>query len=528
MIKRRKVVSKNESWRGEKNLSLKATKRTVAKNVHFLGAFSLVLGCLWYCVGLPRLFFSDHYYYSNEGSSSLSNNNKQHRNPWDSQLPAITPLFQTENPVILRRHNCIAKIQEHQLSTIRLHSPLNFNPVKKIQLLLVDPAYHGNVGDVMITAGEHQLLRRLGWTVNVPSTTSSHRTSRNNNNYHYQECHYVQANEFVPHCEEVINDHGSITQKHNNTNNLSQLDHKLAIWHGGGNWGDLWPVVHKLRIEHSFRALVRNYSVVGMPQSLYYKSKETESFDARLLKREIRVGTELRLLGASGSRSNNNITGHNQSVVLSWREYESYERAKQLYPFIKHLLLPDVAFQLGPYQRELIGSVERVDFLFLLRRDHESTLVVLPAKGEEDDDGYTPRPSNTTVAEVILDAVVSATNDSGSNKSFRVVDWPDRLRIFHSDDPFFTKTSIQLLSVGRVVICDRLHAAILAYLAGIPFVFIDPLTGKISKALRVAFDTWDGCRASGTATTMESLWYSEAGSLIEAVNQATQLLFLSA
>ena len=31
------------------------------------------------------------------------------------------------------------------------------------------------------------------------------------------------------------------------------------------------------------------------------------------------------------------------------RTHGSYDRGKQLYPFAKHALVPDIAFQLGPY-----------------------------------------------------------------------------------------------------------------------------------------------------------------------------------
>jgi hypothetical protein len=64
-------------------------------------------------------------------------------------------------------------------------------------------------------------------------------------------------------------------------------------------------------------------------------------------------------------------------------------------------------------------------------------------------------------------------------------------------DIFFTKTAIELLSLGKVVVCDRLHAAILSYLVGLPFVYIDQVSGKITKTLSVAFQ-----KDSGNATTI--------------------------
>ena len=103
------------------------------------------------------------------------------------------------------------------------------------------------------------------------------------------------------------------------------------------------------------------------------------------------------------------------------------------------------------------------------------------------------------------------------SKSYRIVDWPDRHAVFHDDDPFFTETSIQLLSMGRIVIYDRLHAAILAFLAEIPFVYINPSTGKISKCLRVAMDFCN-------PTAKDELGFDHGHNLTDAIAKASKLL----
>jgi len=43
-----------------------------------------------------------------------------------------------------------------------------------------------------------------------------------------EQCHYVQANYFYKLCTDVVraSDH---------------TINKVALWHAGGNWGDLWP-----------------------------------------------------------------------------------------------------------------------------------------------------------------------------------------------------------------------------------------------------------------------------------------------
>jgi len=443
-----------------------------------------------------------------------NNNTNGRKLPWRSHLPEAIPLFQTKNPAIYRRHQCLAKIQEHQLSTMKsyLGQQDRSSPPSNSHVLLVDPAYHCNVGDLMITMGERKILERLGYNINSNSSCALDQSL----SISYSECHYMQSSELVPYCEDILYHHqkGPITQT------IKTQQRKFALWHGGGNWGDLWPSVQKVRIEQSFRSLLRNnYIILGMPQSLYYQHQETEAFDARLLKREIRIGKEL---GANTDAI----------VALSWREYESYQRAKQLYPFLDNILLPDVAFQLGPYQRETVGDLEQVDFLFLLRRDQESVLLPPLVKNEEtDDDDQSNILDITTISKLISDTVHAAMDTNAPEKSFHVVDWPDRLRLFQSDDPYFTKTAIQLLSLGRVVICDRLHAVILAFLAGMPFIYIDPLTGKITKSLKVALTAaGEGClggQHTNGADTMEFLWYAQAHNLTEAIVKGGHMLRLS-
>ena len=72
-------------------------------------------------------------------------------------------------------------------------------------LLLVDPAYHGNVGDNLIAYGELVLMERLGFT-------------------NHTECHILQSQGLSQSCD-----------------NFSHFDNGgLAWWQGGGNWGDLY------------------------------------------------------------------------------------------------------------------------------------------------------------------------------------------------------------------------------------------------------------------------------------------------
>ena len=346
-----------------------------------------------------------------------------------------------------------------------------------------DPAYHANVGDHMITLGELEFLQRLGI-----------------NRSQIRQCSYVQAGSYVPPCEALLNaTSATLLASESKSPNV-------ALWHGGGNWGDVWKKVQPQRIA-SFAWLLQgsNHStVVGMPQSLFYNNPTMAKSDATLLKQSVTKGLGSTASSTGNGGPDNGSMSAKSRVHLAWREYESYEQAQVLYPFVSHLLIPDIAFQLGPYQKlpQPPGSASDMDLVLFLRSDHESVL---------------SQYRNKRAVKQVLTSI-----PGGERLKFMIVDWADRLELFDSQDPFFTVTSLQLLSMGKVVICDRLHAAILCYLVGVPFVYIDQVTGKISKSLRVAFDSWDGCNDGDVA-----MW-AGAKSFPSAVEIAIKFLGTSA
>ena len=119
------------------------------------------------------------------------------------------------------------------------------------------------------------------------------------------------------------------------------------------------------------------------------------------------------------------ISSAPERVVLTWREKESYNEAVKIYPFVRNILVPDIAFQLGPFVK---GQSATFDLLLFLRNDKESTL---------------------TRSESYIQSIIP------KDVTYRVVDWPDQLKIFNTRDYFFTQRSVDLLSLGKVVVCDR-------------------------------------------------------------------------
>jgi exopolysaccharide biosynthesis predicted pyruvyltransferase EpsI len=392
---------------------------------------------------------------------------------------------------------------------------------------LVDPAYHRNVGDHMITLGELEFVRRsLG-------ALEGHRgddeeesaTGRRTMTMKVDQCGYVQSGSFAEPCDAYLSRtmkeaattaaKSSALAAHDVGSSSSSspilADQRVALWHGGGNWGDLWRTLHPARIRSLESLLRHQYAVVGMPQSLYYRDASRAEDDAQLLWDSIARGLQHEPEGErNASAPWTNLTQQQQlqrtdplvrvaksRVFLCWREVESYQQAERLYPFVTNLLVPDIAFQLGPYDRPA-PTTPTLDLVLLLRDDHESTQQEYRSKA---------------AVRSLLSEIPGA-----DRLSFRIVDWDDRLELFESDNIFFSETSIQLLSMGRVVICDRLHAAILCYLTGIPFVYLDQVSGKITKTLNVAFDSDPICRDS------EAAMWSRAENVTHALETAAAFL----
>ena len=80
------------------------------------------------------------------------------------------------------------------------------------------------------------------------------------------------------------------------------------------------------------------------------------------------------------------------------------------------------------------------------------------------------------------------------------------------------KSSIAMFASGKVLITDRLHASILAFLMHKPHVYVDQMYGKIRKTREVAFDVSEKCG------DREEMKFDEAENIEEAVVKAARIL----
>eukprot|EP00834_Sanchytrium_tribonematis_P003644 NODE_148_length_15570_cov_0.950100.p2 type:complete len:687 gc:universal NODE_148_length_15570_cov_0.950100:14922-12862(-) len=132
----------------------------------------------------------------------------------------LKPLM-IDAPRILRRFQCLNKIQEAYLDTFKKVLP------KHTSAFLMDAPDHENLGDSFIWLGEEIAMAKLG--INLKSCTTS-------------KCRKVLKNK--------------------------EINNEVILMHGGGNWGDLYRWSPELR-----NSVVKKYpdnKIVFMPQSVFY------------------------------------------------------------------------------------------------------------------------------------------------------------------------------------------------------------------------------------------------------------------
>jgi len=212
--------------------------------------------------------------------------------------------------------------------------PVVLNPVlRRSNLLIVDPAYHQNLGDNLLAYGEFEFAICMGWS---PAR--------------FRTCGIYQSWGMNKDC-------GDFSE--------FAKDTKQVWWHAGGNWRDLWGhKLHQSRLDSIVTMLNAGMTVVGMPQSYYYGIEATALADATRLSAKIYA-----TVGYGVGK---------KKVLLAWRQLDSYQKAMEIYPFLTNVLSPDIAFSVGP----LMGNdrpftypdKNSFDMILLLRTDRESTM----------------------------------------------------------------------------------------------------------------------------------------------------------
>lgn len=228
----------------------------------------------------------------------------------------------------------------------------------------------------------------------------------------------------------------------------ARLGDGAILLSGGGNFGDIWKGPQRLREQ-----VVRDFPnarIVQLPQSVMFRDQD-ELARARAI---FDAHPALTLL-VRDRRSFRFVSGNFRAPAL---------------------LCPDMALWLGAIARP---SPAKREIVWLARTDRESAVGSPPASVETVDWLNEPPAPELRLESFLRELVVEHPRAERMLRKTlsRVADRAAANRL---------RRGCAMLSEGRVVITDRLHAHILSLLLGIPSVILDNSYGK----LRDFYDTW--------------------------------------
>jgi pyruvyl transferase EpsO len=279
------------------------------------------------------------------------------------------------------------------------------------RICIVDPPDHPNVGDNAIFLGELDFIRRRFPEAGVT---------------------FFDRSNYTDGCDRFI------------------ASSSLLLFHGGGNFGEIWP------IHHSFRLHILNrfphLPTIQLPQSISFVHPQAIAETARAIDKRA-------------------------DFKLLLRDETSLQFARRHFS-CESLLCPDMAFSMEPIRR-LPPSVE---YLGLLRTDKEvranhadviRALKQASTSVEVADWLQPPRSIVSRLDRKLSRAWAKWSGLAGVSQSLALA-----LRERYARDRLSFGTS--LLSRGACVVTDRLHAHILSCLLEIENFVFDSLDGKIS------------------------------------------------
>jgi len=225
----------------------------------------------------------------------------------------------------------------------------------------------------------------------------------------------------------------------------------FILLHGGGNLGDLWPRIQRLR--ERVIADFPGRRIVQLPQSIHFADRGTLA------------------------RAREVFDRHHDLTILV-RDTVSLDLARREFQATT-MLCPDMAFYLGPLS---MPREKDVDVLWLRRTDLEAVTHhgAIAGTGTVVTDWLDPRePMIRRVREAVQPLLLRH---------------PRKLRLLRQlTEASFDYQAGQRMDIGcrllaraRVVVTDRLHGHILSLLLGIPQVLLDNSYGK----LRHFHETW--------------------------------------
>ncbi len=250
----------------------------------------------------------------------------------------------------------------------------------------------------------------------------------------------------------------------------------LILLHGGGNFGDVWPVHQRFR-----RKVIERYpnnQALVFPQSVQYSSHENLIADARA------------------------YSAH-PNLTICVRDHFSHALLTE--HFVNEiLLLPDMAFA-STYQPAL--KCQRRKKKLLLKRNDREILEDIDYSNFQSGFEFSDWPTFNMTGGALINRVSNRANRLASRYVYQVAKLGTK-----ADNTFglgFCKgrkslinTGVDFLSDFDLIVTTRLHGHILSLLLGLPSILIDNNYGKNSRF----HDTWlTGIEGSTLVKTEEEL-----------------------
>ncbi len=236
----------------------------------------------------------------------------------------------------------------------------------------------------------------------------------------------------------------------------ASLGDGVILMQGGGNFGDLYPLYHELRLR--VMADFPDNPVIVFPQQAAFMS------DAQLNRTKA-------------------LIGRHGNVTLIARDVATHHlMATQFGDTARVLMAPDMAMALGPLRRP---CPPRYDIVWIARTDGEKITTNDPeaVAGLKDIPASLMKPTGFTdglemdyfakqrPGEVLITDWYRLDLNEAVREALNALD-------YDAMSGAYLSRAILLLSLGRLVITDRLHAHILCVLLGVPHILLNNALGK--------------------------------------------------
>lgn len=231
----------------------------------------------------------------------------------------------------------------------------------------------------------------------------------------------------------------------------------IILFHGGGNWGDLYRECQEFR--NKIARKYRNKRIIVFPQTVWYNNESLVEQDCA-------------------------IFNQHPDCYICLRDNESYNFLNKYLPAEKLLLLPDMAFYINVPKRQL-GAKK----LYMVRTDHEINRNAIQTIKGCDISDWPSFSNNRYINMLQVQLMVAMRNLSRKIQNLpilgKLVDHEYGFNRRNSRTIYINK-GYEFLSQYNTIYTTRLHGMILGVLMGLDVIIVDNKYNKCSNF----YNTW--------------------------------------